>query len=94
MLPRPDTTRTTDPYRIEFAPATWNRIGLMPTNEFLAVRKELERLAAEAGLAPGPSEARGTSPRVTVEDKVLVYARDDGQRTVTLLDILGRHEGP
>jgi hypothetical protein len=93
MLPRPATPRATDPYRIEFAPATWNRIGLMPTDEFLAVRKELERLATEAGLSPQPSE-QPVVLRGAVDDKVLVYARDDDQRTVTLLDILRRPEAP
>ncbi len=89
---RPAHTPAVTPYRIEYAPSTWNRIGLMPAKEFQAVREVLERLADEAALAPRPNPEPPL--RVTVEDKVLVYARDDAQRMLTLLDILGPSDAP
>lgn len=85
---RPVPTPTVNPYRIEFSPSTWNRIGLMPGQEFQAVREVLERLADEAALAPWPHPEPEAPLRVTVEGKVLVYVRDDARRMLTLLDIL------
>ncbi len=91
---RPAHTPAVNPYRIEYAPSTWNRIGLMPAKEFQAVREVLERLADEAALAPRPHPEPECPLSVSVEGKVLVYARDDAQRMLTLLDILGPSAPP
>jgi hypothetical protein len=86
MLRHP--SRVAGPYRVNFSPEAWKKVGLMPSSTFQSLQEALERIAREMGSARPEGEDSSSALHAEVEGLVVIYQRDDASMTLTLVDIL------
>jgi hypothetical protein len=84
LMPHP-SQRVAGSYRVNFSPEAWKLIGLMPSTTFQSLQKALEQIAASPRL---PAPATHSPLRATLDDLTVVYALNDTERSLTVLDIL------
>lgn len=82
--------RVAGPYRVTFTPEAWRLIGTMPAAAFQSLQRALERIA-DAPRRGAFEEASQLS--ATLEGLTVIYAVDDAERTVSVVNILQAGSG-
>ena len=83
-MPRP-IHRVAGSYRVIFSPEAWRLIGIMPSATFQSLQHALERIANSLGRAAAEAPA---PPSATLDGLTVVYALDDAERILTVVNIL------
>lgn len=70
-------------YRVDLSPQAWKEVGCVPADDFQVLQDVIELLAVE-----GTPYEQGQGPHsVTVAGFVVLYTRDEAERTLTLLRV-------
>jgi mRNA-degrading endonuclease RelE of RelBE toxin-antitoxin system len=91
---RRSPSRVAGPYRVNFSPEAWKKIGRISSGAFFALQEALEHIAGEMGSERPHDEGAHSELHTEVEGLRVIYQRDDDTRTLTLLEIRPASSAP